>query len=575
MIKKNSHFPIKLNLLDRFVSTISPKAGLQRIQSRARLQALEGSGYITPASGKRFSRDWFPSENNADQDILPKHSSIRAGSRDLYMNNPIAGAILNRATTNSVGWGLSVQSRIDRIFLKKTLGWKDEQFAEAEYEIEREFSQWGDSPNCDASRHLWFPDLQVLAFFNTLLSGDVFVALPYKQRKNSKSSIDLCVNVIEGDYVCNPHLSADTNKLAGGIEVDGDGEVIRYHFRRSTDQYMLQFGPSPADKWTSLDAYDQRTGRPQVLHLFHKERPGQRRGVAMLAPLFEELRQITRLSKAELDAAIVNSFFTVFVKSDFPEEGGLGAGYIPALPSTSISVDSSLAQSVIDPNSLEAEKLYELGSGSVVEMDSGEEIQLADPKRPNAQFEPFYVAIVKQLGARIGIPFEVLLLHFAASYSASRGSILEAWKFFRSQRIWLVRYFNTPIYREVITENVLANRLDLPGFLEDERYTRAWLGAAWNGISQGQLDPLRETKADCQKIDYTLTTREDVAAKYNEDGVSDWEGILERAAREKISLTEKGLLSSPSSTPEEPTSQDPNKIPEEPEAQPGTPEEEL
>lgn len=569
---RKSPFQIKLNLLDRFVSAVAPRAGLNRIYDRARLQALEGSGYITPMSGKRFSRDWHPSENNADQDILPKHSAIRAGSRDLYMNNPIAGAILNRTTTNAVGWGLSVQSRVDRVFLKKTLGWKDEKFAEAEYEIERLFSQWGDSPDCDASRHFWFPDQQVLAFFNTLLSGDVFAALPYKRRKFSRSQIDLCVNIIEGDYVSNPHLSADSNRVAGGIEVDGDGEVIRYHFRRPTDRYMLQFGPSPADKWTSLDAYDSRTGRPQVLHLYHKERPGQRRGVAMLAPLFEEIKQLTRLSKAELDAAIVNSFFTVFVKSGFPEGGGLGSGYIPQLTPT--SVDESLAQSpnsVVDPNSPEADKVYEMGSGSVVEMDTGEEIQLADPKRPNAQFEPFYVAIVKQLGARTGIPFEVLLLHFAASYSASRGAILEAWKFFRSMRIWLVRYFNTPIYREVITEYVLNGFLDLPGFLEDESYTRAWLGAAWNGISQGQLDPMRETEADCKKIDYTLTTREDVAAKYNEDGVSDWEGILERAAREKISLTDKGLVGNNSNSD---AKKAPVKVPEEPATEPGTPEDE-
>ena len=568
---KNSS-QVKLNLLDRFVATVSPRAGLSRIQSRMRLQALETSGYITPASGRRFSRDWSPSENTADQDILPKHASIRAGSRDLFMNNPIAGAILNRTVTNSVGWGLSLQSRVDRTFLKRSLGWNDERFAETEYNIEREFSLWGDTPNCDASRHFWFSDLQVLAFFNTLLSGDVFVALPYKKRPNAP--IDLCINIIESDYVCNPHLQADTNKLAGGIEVDKDGEALRYYFRHPTDAYMLQFGASPSDRWTSLDAFDQKTGRPQVLHLYNKERPGQRRGVAMLAPLFEELRQITRLSKAELDAAIVNAFFTVFIKSNSPTPaGGLGAGFVPSLNA------SETAGALVDPNAEDADKVYEMGSGNVIDLAPDESIETADPKRPNAQFEPFYVAIVKQLGARTGIPFEVLILHFAASYSASRGAILEAWKFFRTKRIFLVRYFNTPIYKEAITELFLNNRLDLPGFLEDPAYTRAWLGASWNGISQGQLDPKRETDADCKRIDYTLTTREDVASKYNEDGVSDWEGILERASRERKNLIKKGLPVTLDSDPfvekgSVPGKPNEDKIPEEPEAPEGTPEEE-
>lgn len=536
-----NRYSVKLNLIDRIVNAISPSQGLQRIRSKMVLNAMENSGYVIPAGPKRSMRDWRPPSQTADQDILPKQSSLRAGSRDLYMNNTIAGAVLERIKTNSLGWGLTLQSRVDRTFLKKTLGLTDERLSEIEYDIEREFSLWGNTVNCDASRHFWFSDLQVLSFFNVLLSGDVFASLIDKERIDSP--INLCINIIESDMVSNPNLQMDTNRIAGGVEVDGDDEAIRYWFRKPNPNFMMQFGPSLGDKWTAVNRYDPSSNRRQVIHLYFKERPGQRRGVPFLAPLFQEVNKLARLSQSELDAAIVNSFFTVFVQSSMPDAGGLGEGYYP-------DMDGGNASSIIDSSASEADKVYEMGSGNIIDMDVNEKIEVADPKRPNQKFEPFYLAIVKQIGARTGVPFEVLISHFSSSYSASRGAILEAWKLFRCKRIWTVRYFNSPIYEEVITDLVLANRLDLPGFMEDIAYRAAWLGAAWNGISQGQLDPLKETKAFAQQVDYTFTTREDVHAKLTEDGVSDWESTLDRAARERVALESRGLLntSTPSTT---------------------------
>ncbi len=44
------------------------------------------------------------------------------------------------------------------------------------------------------------------------------------------------------------------------------------------------------------------------------ERPGQRRGVPVLAPVIEALKQLGRYTDAELVAAVVSGLFTVFVK---------------------------------------------------------------------------------------------------------------------------------------------------------------------------------------------------------------------------------------------------------------------
>ncbi|MGZ7263521.1 phage portal protein, partial [Streptococcus pyogenes] len=66
-----------------------------------------------------------------------------------------------------------------------------------------------------------------------------------------------------------------------------------------------------------------------------------------------------------------------------------------------------------------------LGDGLVMELDEGESIETANPGRPNAQFDPFVMAMWKMIGGALGVPFEILVKHFTASYSASRAALLQ------------------------------------------------------------------------------------------------------------------------------------------------------
>ncbi|MCH5894346.1 phage portal protein, partial [Salmonella enterica] len=73
-------------------------------------------------------------------------------------------------------------------------------------------------------------------------------------------------------------------------------------------------------KWERIPAYGKKTGRRNVLHVMQDwERPGQRRGVPVLAPVIEALKQLGRYTDAELVAAVVSGLFTVFVKTEAPE----------------------------------------------------------------------------------------------------------------------------------------------------------------------------------------------------------------------------------------------------------------
>ncbi len=160
--------------------------------------------------------------------------------------------------------------------------------------------------------------------------------------------------------------------------------------------------------------------------------------------------------------------FTVFVKSE--DEEGLAP--IPGLSDSSQTKDGD----------------YKLAPGAILDLNSNEDIQIADPKRPNQAFDPFVQAVLRQIGVALELPFEILIKHFTASYSASQVALVEAWKFFNSRRKWLSIQLCQPVYEMVITEAIAKGQLKAPGFFNNELLRKAYLGAEWIGPPRGQID---------------------------------------------------------------------------------------
>jgi len=509
----------KLNLIDKAIGYFSPETLLKRTHARMAVGAFQATGYITGGQRKRSMRGWWPRRKTADADMLPVRDSSVASCRDLAMNTPLALAPLVRIKTKVVGAGLTLQSRIDR----RVLALGDDAADAWERKTEREFRVWAETQMCDITLGQNFYELQASAIYNACLSGDVFIALPFKPIKGHPYS--LRVMLIESDNVSNPNDMADTAEIAGGIEVDDFGAPTFYHIKNA------KFMQTQAT-WQKVPVFGSQSGRRNVYHLYDKLRPGQRRGMPLLAPVVEVLKQQTRLSEASLMATILNEFFTVFVRSNSGE--GLAGGYVP--PDTVVPTsDDGTPQQDVDKN------VYELGPGNIVELGENEDISIADSKRPNENFEAFFMSFSKQVGAALEIPYEVLVLNFQSSYSAARAALLEAWSFFRSKRLWLVRGFCQPTYVEWLTEAVTIGRIDAPGFFSDPVIKNAWCGAQWAGPGPGMIDPKKELEAAEKAINLTLTTHEDERIAIYGGNVGDYESTVRRLGREQKLIESEGI----------------------------------
>jgi lambda family phage portal protein len=503
-------------MIDRFIAAVSPVTALKREVARARLNVIN-SGYSESGANrmKKSLAGWKTHSSSPDEDITWNLTVLRERSRSLYMGTPIATGVLKTTKTNVVGAGLRLNSQINAQFL----GLTDEQADAWEGTAEREFSLWANSKDCDAARTSDWGQLQQLAFLSALMSGDVFALLPMIPRKNSP--YDLRVQLIEADRVCNPLQKADIGSFQAGIEVGDYGEPIRYHISKF---YPWALMTDQINTWTAVEAFGAKTGRRNVIHLMDAERPGQRRGVPMLAPVIESLKQLGRYTDAELMAAVVSGMFTVAITSASP--GGGDVGEMNSIPTD----QQSQYQDTAD---------IALGNGSVVSLAPGEQVQTINPGRPNAAFDPFVLSILRQVGAALEVPMELLVKHFTASYSASRAALLEAWKFFRRHRAWLAADFCQPIYEEWLAEAVARGRISAPGFFSDPAIRAAYCGAEWNGPSAGQLDPLKEVNAAVVRVQHGFSTRAKETAELTG---GDWGANYRQRVIEERMMRDGGLI---------------------------------
>lgn len=507
---------VKQNAIDKFVNWVDPVRGARRMRARAVMSLFGGGfgGYSGASRKRRSMAGWSTTDNDADADILPDLPTLRERSRDLVRNNPLAAGAFNTKIGNIVGTGLKLNAQIDAEFL----GLSQDEAAAWEKNTEREFRMWCESPDCDAARTLNFYGQQELALRSTMENGDTFAILADIPRKNWPYS--LAVQLIEGDRCSNPNHAADTDKIAGGVERDEAGAPTAYHF---ATRHPGSFNLGKPVTWNRWQAFGSSTGRRNVLHLYRKLRVGQTRGVPELAPVIEPLRQLGDYTEAEITAAVVSGLFTVFVKT----ESGQGLG--PFEPDTETGSKSS-------------DDDYKMASGAMLDLGPGESIETANPSRPNSAFDPFVQAVLRQVGVALELPFELLIGHFTASYSAARAAMLQAWKFFRMRRQWLAMYFCQPIYETWLRQAVADGRIVAPGFLRDPAVAAAYSGAEWIGPAQGQIDPKKENDADAIAEDRGWKTSAEITA---EKTGGDWSRKHAQRAREVQMRRDAGLEGQP------------------------------
>jgi capsid protein len=102
-----------MNWLDRVIGAVSPGSGLRRVRQRQALRLMHRA-YEGAKAGRRTD-GWVTAGTDANAEIGPAASRLRARSRDLVRNNPYAAKAVNALVSNLVGTGIVPRARSRRL----------------------------------------------------------------------------------------------------------------------------------------------------------------------------------------------------------------------------------------------------------------------------------------------------------------------------------------------------------------------------------------------------------------------------------------------------------------------------
>jgi len=526
---------------------VAPVWALKRERARLTMDMVRrftNSGYSHSGASrtKKSMQGWISTSRSPQEDVGYNLPLLRERSRDLFMSGGIGTSAIKKNQSNILGAGLELKCRLNYERLDLT----EQQAKDWEDRTEFEFKLWAES-KIDHTGLNDFYDAQRIMLTGWLLNGDSLALIKFADRPDGKNPYRLRLHLIEADRLSTPQQGVvfsqfpafdfaapdyvalpNGGAIMSGVEVDTSGQVVAFWIANQYPNSLLPTG-KPLE-WQRVPARNTAVDIPNVIFVADPDRAEQYRGVPYLAPVIEQIKQMTRYTEAEITAAIINSFFTAFIKVNGPTNEPPFGDSIPEEQQAPIPLSERIHS-------------YELGPGTINALDVGEDVVFSDPKRPHSGFEAFMRAMAQLAGASLDIPYEVLLSVFNSSYSASRAALLQAWRAFRDRRKWFAKDFCQQVYETWLFEAVATGRIQAPGFFTDPARRKLWCSADWVGPAPPQIDPTKEVEAAAKRVKEGFSTRERETAELTGMNYDDNVRILRRENEQlKQALGEGGEI---------------------------------
>jgi lambda family phage portal protein len=234
-----------------------------------------------------------------------------------------------------------------------------------------------------------------------------------------------------------------------------------------------------------------------VLHLFEPLRPGQRRGVSMLAAALVRLRELDKYADATLLRLQLSSMFVGTLKhQNLP-----GANYDPLT-----------GEQVSDTPSTEIPSLR-LAPGTFQQLAPGEDLTFNRPPDPPLGFAEFVEHELRAAGAAVGVPLEAFTHRWGATNDRLARVVLNQYRRRVHRLLWsiVVPQFLRPVWNTWFQLAVLQPGMPVPS-LEDAagRVTFAPHAHAY-------VHPVQDVTSYREAIRAGLTSRAAAVSETGED----------------------------------------------------------
>ena len=452
------------------------------------------------AKTDRLFAGWSTSGESIDNDISAGLASLRARSRDQFLNNDFARRYVEMVRSNVVGpKGVLFQSGV-----VDDQGNPDHNDSAA---IEAAFADWSRAETCDLEESICWKEKQRQAAGTVAIDGEILVRT-YTGTQYGKYGF--MIQHLDAAMLDEHHNLPLTNggQIRMGIEQDSRKRVVAYHLRVNSN--------TPADSYYGGKRYT-RVDADQIIHLFEPIQSGQSRGYPWLSTGLGSMKMLDAYFEAALTAA---------------RAGAAKMGFIQSADGVSYDGDG-----LDDDGSV----ISDFESGIIEQLPDGMNFQAFDPRYPHEQFDGFTKVFLQRVASGGGVSYSGLSGDLeGVNFSSIRAGVLEEREMWKARQEWFIEGYCRPIFERWLTAVLLGGHIQssgraVPASMYDKFRRSTWQARRWAWV-----DPQKDTNSRIAQIENLMTT---VSAVIREQGGDPDEVFIERA-KEKERLSELGLTES-------------------------------
>ena len=446
-----------MNLLDKAISVVAPRAALQRVRSRVALELT--TGYLERhaerfrydgATAGRRSHGWYAASTDANVELMGSLIWLRNRSRDLIRNNPYAARAVEELAGNVVGTGIVPKAKTGNTVIDKI--------------IDAEWPFYADG--CDTPQRLDFYGMQTLTVRTMAESGEAIVRFRPRPA-NAGLRVPLQLQMLEADFLDQARTMGLVNgHVMEGVQFDELGRRVAYWLFSYHPGGVLILNPRGG-------IVSQPVPADQIMHVYRVLRPGQIRGVPWLAPVMMALRDLDDYCDAERVRKKVEACVTAFVQQPEGIDGD-PLGLAGTDPSSGLRVES-------------------FQPGMVEYLKPGQEIKFNNPP-PAGGYREYKMTELQGIMAGIGLPYELGTGDMSqVNYSSWRGGMLgfrntvEAFRW-----LTLIPLFAMPVWRRFIDTLILQGKIP-PAVSTNPKVSLR--SVQWTAPRFESVDPVKDAEA--------------------------------------------------------------------------------
>ncbi len=416
------------------------------------------------AMARRRLKGWNPPLENINALVASGGPRLLARARELVVTNGYAANACEAFAANLVGDGIKPSSLIEDTALRDR--------------VQRLWLAWTDEADADGLTD--FYGLQAMVAREMFVAGECFVRLR-PRRSEDGLTVPLQLQLLQSEMLPfeKTETAANGNRVRCGIEFDGIGRRVAYHFRRRHP------GDSTDQRVAVPDSV--RVPAEDVLHIYRPIDAGQIRGLPHVAPAMVRLFLLDQYDDAELDRKKTAAMFAGFITKTAPEEPMMGEG----------AADT------------EGAAIASLEPGTMQVLLPGEDVKFSSPADVGGGYEAFQYRTLLAVSASLGLPYHLVTGDVRqANYSSLRAELVEfRRRIGQLQHGVIVHQFCRPIWARWMETAALSGALDLPRFAAAPGRFRAaqWIPPRWDWV-----DPLKDIQAQVLAMEAGITSRRKV-----------------------------------------------------------------